>query len=215
MANLSRNLRKHRPFLLNELDPSLYIDSLYAADVLCDEERDELAILKSTRRKQASYFVDVMTRKPPNSIRTFLDILRDEKDKQPHIWDKLCGESAKRTLTATKKPISSPKRRKRCQDDDDDAVAEVTSDHLDVVADLARDKWQSIGRYLRYSAAELEEFREKQPRELRHRLLDLLEDWHRRKGDEATVDILFRACEKAGCGGQMKKAFKKLDSSSE
>eukprot|EP00118_Oscarella_pearsei_P004346 m.18427 g.18427 ORF g.18427 m.18427 type:complete len:268 (+) comp27656_c0_seq1:216-1019(+) len=206
---LSDVLRRNLAFLQSELNPSLYIDSLFASYVLCEEEQEELVDLKNKRRQQASRFIAIMMKKSEDKIRKFLNILGEEKDKQPHIYEKLNPPPQKTTSQNKRPKKSADSSSKRQKMSIIDVNSEATDDHLEIVANLARDKWQCLGRYLKCSGAELEEFREKQ-RTLKHRLFDILEDWHRRQGDQATVKILLDACERAGCGGQIKKEFDKL-----
>ena len=72
------------------------------------------------------------------------------------------------------------------------------------VAKVARDKWLDVGRALGFKMEELEDYREKEPRSLHHRLLYLLGDW-KRKEENPSIETLVRACTEAGIGGDVKR----------
>ena len=72
------------------------------------------------------------------------------------------------------------------------------------VADVARDKWWQIGLSLGLKMVELVEYEE--TKSLHYRLFCLLVDW-KRKSEYPTVENIVLACQKAGVGGEVKRAL--------
>jgi tetratricopeptide (TPR) repeat protein len=84
-------LRQNYDYLVDELVPPYFMNTLYAEKILCEQDMEELndVKLKGMRRKQATRFLDIMMKKSEESIYTFLEVLRSQKGKQPHIYEKL------------------------------------------------------------------------------------------------------------------------------
>ena len=79
-------------FLVHELIPSYFVNKLYEKEVLCEEDKQQMTNPELGRYEQATRFVDTLMRKPESSIQIFLDLLRSQLDKQPHIYDELFSE---------------------------------------------------------------------------------------------------------------------------
>ena len=86
---LSDRLREKYDFLVDELNPSYFVNELYAAKVLCEEDKEQLTELANKRRKQATHFVDILMKKSEASIQIFLEVLISQVDKQPYIYEEL------------------------------------------------------------------------------------------------------------------------------
>jgi hypothetical protein len=84
-------LRQNYDYLVDELVPPYFMNTLYAEKILCEQDMEELndVKLKGMRRKQATRFLDIMMKKPEESIYTFVEVLGSQKGKQPHIYEKL------------------------------------------------------------------------------------------------------------------------------
>ena len=74
------------------------------------------------------------------------------------------------------------------------------------VAMVARTKWLEVGQYLGLKMSDLEEYEEREPKSLHYRLFRLLVDW-KRKVENPTVGDVVLACQKAGVGGDVKRAL--------
>lgn len=83
---LGDRLRQHRAYLLDKLKVSDYLDDLYRVNVLCDQDKDDLTVLRGRWREQAERFVDIMMDKSKTSIRMFFELVRT---KQPQIYERL------------------------------------------------------------------------------------------------------------------------------
>ena len=87
-TELSLIIRKNYVYLIDTLVVTLYINVLYEREVLSIEEKDRLSKILD-RREQAQCFVDMLMLKPKESIQKFFDIVKDEKDKQPQIYERV------------------------------------------------------------------------------------------------------------------------------
>lgn len=85
-------------------------------------------------------------------------------------------------------------------------TAEVTEAQLNIVAKIAKANWQEIGLHLGFESADMDEYEAREPRSLHYRLFHLLVDWKRRV-DNPTVGDVILACQKAGTGGEVKRAL--------
>ena len=74
------------------------------------------------------------------------------------------------------------------------------------VAKIARAKWVEIGLCLGFKLEELDDYEEKEPKSLCHRLLRLLVDWKKRE-KHPTIREIVAACEKAHIGGEAKRVL--------
>lgn len=79
----------------------------------------------------------------------------------------------------------------------------ILSELIDAVADIARDKWWEFGLALGCSHAQLSEYREINRGKLQRTIYQIIHDWHRKMGDDATVGILLRACKKVNVSGEV------------
>ena len=83
-----RLVRKNYEFLINELRVSNYLDALYEEELLTSQDN---ASLRSEQNecKQAREFVNILLKKPEETIEKFFEIVKMRKDAQPHIYRKL------------------------------------------------------------------------------------------------------------------------------
>ena len=77
------------------------------------------------------------------------------------------------------------------------------------VADVARSEWLEVGVALKFEMVQLDEYEEKEPKNLKRRLFRLLADWKKRV-ENPTVRALVVACTTAGVGGEVKRVLCKL-----
>ena len=73
------------------------------------------------------------------------------------------------------------------------------------VAKIARLKWLEVGRSFGFTVEELDEYKEKEPLFLQHRLLHVLLAW--KKKVHPTVEAFVSACKVAGIGGLLKRGL--------
>ena len=64
---------------------SSYVNVLFQEKVLSSEEKERPSA-RGSRQERAQDFVDTLMHKSESSIQKFFDIVRDHKDKQPHIY---------------------------------------------------------------------------------------------------------------------------------
>ena len=77
------------------------------------------------------------------------------------------------------------------------------------VAEVARSKWRDVGLALGLEMEEMDEYEEREPKNLKWRLSRLLSDW-KKKVDNPTVGALVLACTNADVGGEVKRVLCKL-----
>ena len=77
--------------------------------------------------------------------------------------------------------------------------APISSDVIDVVADVGRDKWREIGRALRFSQEDLADY-DHNHRTLKEKLYGIVSDWTR-KNSNPTLRQLLEVCGKVEIKG--------------
>jgi hypothetical protein len=87
--------------------------------------------------------------------------------------------------------------------DYDSLVTEYQLYHL---AKEVREKWFDVGLALRFTMADLADYKESMPDNLHLRLLKLLVDWMKQI-ESPTVKVLLSACREAGVGGVAKRVL--------
>ena len=88
---LKRRLREKRDYLVTTLRVSNYLDALFGAEVISDEDMEKLKN-QSDRFKQTRYLLDILSGKSEESIERFLEMVKTKKDMQPHIYWELFPE---------------------------------------------------------------------------------------------------------------------------
>ena len=85
----------------------------------------------------------------------------------------------------------------------------VTPDVIHVIADIGRDKWRDVGRYLNFSKQELAEYERFDT--LQEKLYQVLHSWTDREGN-ASVGVLLDVCDKVEIGGQVRRELAAISS---
>ena len=86
---LRSRLRRHSPFVINEVIVDSYLTELHAAGFLSDIDKGRISDLNGRQKKQE--FVDTLMHKDEPAIQKFLDIARSP-DNQPQIYAEVMSE---------------------------------------------------------------------------------------------------------------------------
>ena len=86
---LRNRLRKHSPFVINEVIVDNYVTELHAGKFFSNPDKDRITNLKG--RPQKKEFLDTLMHKKEGAIQKFLDISRNP-DQQPQIYAEVMSE---------------------------------------------------------------------------------------------------------------------------
>ena len=86
---LRKRLRKHSPFVIDEVIVDNYVTDLHAAELFSNQDRDRITALKG--RPQREEFVNTLMHKDEPVIQMFLDLTR-KSDRQPQIYAEVMSE---------------------------------------------------------------------------------------------------------------------------
>lgn len=110
---LKERLRENYEYLVKELRVSNYVDALFGAKVISDQDKQKIRDLRD-KYEQARYFLDGLMCKSEKTIANFFEVVKTGDDEQPHIYEKVFTRSEeqntqddRRSDAATRSPTAT------------------------------------------------------------------------------------------------------------